>query len=79
MNISKFVSITTIISGVLLFAAVSTSLKAFAWDTHMTLHNIQDQLIDVGPAELSTIGADSCTAQASSTCEAGTDYVLVYS
>ena len=41
----------------------------------MTLHNIQDQLIDVGPAELSIKGADSCTAQPSSTCEAGADYV----
>jgi hypothetical protein len=56
-------------------AGIGTSLKAYAWDTHMTLHNLQDKVGEEGPAELSLIGAGSCTAQASSTCEAGADYV----
>jgi hypothetical protein len=49
--------------------------NAFAFDTHMTLHNLQNQIGDEGPAELSIIGASSCTAQANSNCEAGADYV----
>jgi hypothetical protein len=75
MNRSKFVGFSAIL-GVLLLAAISTSLKAYAWDTHMTLHNLQDEVGDEGPAELSIEGiSSSCTAQASSTCEAGADLV----
>jgi hypothetical protein len=37
----------------------------------MTLHNLQNQIGDEGPAELPILGA----AQANSNCEAGADYV----
>jgi hypothetical protein len=74
MNISRPASIIAIFI-VLLLAAVGLSVKAYAWDTHMTLHNLQEQVGEEGPAELSIEGADSCTAQAGSTCEAGADYV----
>jgi hypothetical protein len=70
MNSSNNVSITIGISAVLILAAVSTSPAVYAWDTHMTLHNLVDY-----PAGLSIVGADSCTAQVNSTCEAGADYV----
>jgi hypothetical protein len=70
MNRSNIVSITTSISAVLILAAVSTSPTVHAWDTHMTLHNLVDY-----PAGLSIAGADSCTAEVNSTCEAGADYV----
>jgi hypothetical protein len=49
--------------------------NAFAFDTHMTLHNLQNQVGDEGPAELSIVGASKCTAQPNSNCEPGADYV----
>jgi hypothetical protein len=74
MNTSRPVSIIGIF-GVLLVAAVGTSLKVYAWDTHMTLHDLLKGVGQDLPAELSILGADSCTAQGGSTCEAGADYV----
>jgi hypothetical protein len=49
--------------------------NAYAYDTHMTLHNLMNQFGDEGPAELSILDGSSCTAQADSNCEAGADYV----
>ncbi len=75
MTGSKIVGVITIILGTLLLAAISTSPKAYAWDTHMTFHNLLTAEPNEFPAELSIVGASSCVAQAGSTCEAGADYV----
>jgi hypothetical protein len=46
------------LSVLLLVGGISSSPKAYAWDTHMTLHNLQDRVGDEGPAELSIVGID---------------------
>lgn len=48
---------------------------AYAWDTHMTLHNLIDQPGETISAQMDIVGGGSCIAQAGSNCEAGADYV----
>ena len=74
MDVGKVVG-TIVMFGILPLGAIGTSLKAYAWDTHMTFHNLLTGEPNEFPAELSIVGAGSCVAQAGSTCEAGADLV----
>jgi hypothetical protein len=62
------------LSALLTFSGGSVR-NAYAFDTHMTLHNLMNQFGDEGPAELSILDTSSCIAQANSNCETGADYV----
>jgi hypothetical protein len=64
---------------ILVSAALGTLFQlqpiTYAWDTHMTLHNLIDQPGESFSAQMDIAGGGSCIAQAGSNCEAGADYV----
>jgi hypothetical protein len=60
----------TVVLSIATGMSIMSIQTGYSWSTHMTLHNLADNV-----TELAIVAASSCTAQMNSNCEAGAEYV----